>query len=74
MSSSSVNKNVKQKKSVIIIWWADVILSKVDIICPFAVRNQISTISMHILSLVKIYLKFTKVIVGKWKYRHVVDR
>ena len=43
-------------------------LSTNDEICPWAISNQIFTISMHTPSLVKNPLIFTKVIIRKWKF------
>ena len=39
-------------------------LSKINEICPLAIPNQISTISMYILSLVKIHLYLLKLSYG----------
>ena len=48
-------------------------LSKIDEICPLAIQNQISTISMHIPSLVRIHWLFL-VIIWKRKYGCVLGK
>ena len=56
------NKNVKPLYPTIIVLWADMSVSKTDEICPLAIQNQISLISMHVPSLVKVPLHLLKLL------------
>ena len=56
LSSGNENMGMSRADNSINIWWN---------ICPLAIPNQISTISMHIPSLVKIHWRLLKLSSGK---------